>query len=691
MKLLACFGLLFTCAVAMGNEPGDEKVYELPDSITVTAERFATPVSKTVWPARVVVVPKNLHQNLPDALDGIAGADLTGYGGVGQLSNIMLWGAPSSQILLLYDGRPVYNYATGGFSLADYDMSELGRIEIVKGTQSSLYGSEAVGGVINLIPKFDYIDRVKAGIEYGSFDYLGYNAGGAKKVGDWHFNGEFNRATTDNSRSNSGIWRNSFAFKGLYCPLRRNMEWRLNYRYFQDSLGLPGPVPDPMSIPYYGDEESQSLVNHQKDIHHSFDAGLKFGVSDGEHDANLSGEFDAFYDRKTLRYFGRYAYLGYSDSVDVIDENKNATTSSGITGRLKLEKGKFNLSGGLEYLSGSMQYDGVNKTATTNTGGTAIIYTNSTRHHNRDTYAGWAGGSYFPNSLIAMDLTGRTESANGGKIRGSINGGIQINPDSSLKLKFAYGDAYRLPAFNDLYWPRDDFTEGNPDLVPEKGQNFLFSVNYSPGRTVRLNSDLFYRKVKDLISWAPLGDINNYGSPRWIPSNLNKSHSTGIDLGVKLLLTELLHIEGDFTYQEARQENKELIFSGVDGTQQFRTAERKASVVPSLKCRLALSGEKKSFNYCLDITYTSIKRMYYSVTSYDSLWNSRISYVEKTLPSCFVADLGLSYAILKNISISLNINDIFDEEPIRQWGGISEGGYPSLGRNIKLGLNFGLD
>ncbi len=130
----------------------------------------------------------------------------------------MLWGSPSSQILLLYNGRPVYNYATGGFNLSDYNADELERIEIVKGTQSSLYGSDAIGGVVNLIPRIEYIDKVSGGITFGNLGLFGYNLSAAKQFNHLHFDADYEGLGARNSRPNSGVRRDNISLKSIYLP-----------------------------------------------------------------------------------------------------------------------------------------------------------------------------------------------------------------------------------------------------------------------------------------------------------------------------------------------------------------------------------------------------------------------------------------------------------------------------------------
>ncbi|MDH4158619.1 MAG: TonB-dependent receptor plug domain-containing protein, partial [candidate division Zixibacteria bacterium] len=142
---------------------GDEhSPTELRDSIVVTANRFGLSPKKSVWPTTIVKVDQVTDQSsLETALDGRGGLDIRGYNGVGSVSTLSSWGVFNRHMLLLYDGRAVKDYSLGGFNLSDYSPEEFERVEMLKGPQSAFYGSDAVGGVVNLIAKSALVDRVE--------------------------------------------------------------------------------------------------------------------------------------------------------------------------------------------------------------------------------------------------------------------------------------------------------------------------------------------------------------------------------------------------------------------------------------------------------------------------------------------------------------------------------------------------
>lgn len=690
MRPLLLVTSMLLCAVAMGNGASEEEPYRLPDTVIVTAERFPSPARKVSWPVRTLNLSGRFHSaDLSSRLDGVSGIDLTGYGQTGHLSNLLIWGAPSSQILLLRNGRPVCNPATGGFNLAEYSAAELERVEIVKGTQSALYGSEAIGGVVNLISRKDYFRHYGGGFSAGSHGYLDYHLRMSPAFSDWRLNFLHEGAAGDNARANSGVRRNLFLGELIYAPAERPWESAISYRYFRDSVGLPGPVPDPAAIPFYGDSRSYSTVNHQQDFIHSLDAHLQIAPAAN---AAFSADFNLFYDKRTLDYFGKYGYLGFAnDSIDVRDQNRNIGRNSGAMAATRFDLGDVTLSGGLEFLSASSRVStmAVSTTYDLGSGSSSSVESGSDRHHHRDIYAVWSAQSIILHERLEVEFSERLQLVNGSESYDAFNSGLKFYPAQDWSLAVAFGSAFRLPSFNDLYWPRDEYSVGNPHLIPEKGNNLALTVTGIIDTTVLLNSNLFYRRVKDLISWAPLGEDNSFGSPRWTPSNLNRFSTVGADFGVTFRPTGIWSLELEVTAQSARQKNRELVFSGGDGTQRFETRQRDAAFVPPLKARAALKAKTAHFNGFLEAVFTSTKKAYFAEYAFDSLYNSLISYSEKRLPEAVFLNLGVNRPIGEIFDISLIINDILDQKPSRQFGGsIKDGDYPSLGRDINLAINF---
>jgi vitamin B12 transporter len=158
---------LFTCSHAHGAEPQPE------DNIIVTATRSAIPLTEAIVPVSVITrqdIEQSMASDLAELLRFEAGLDIGRNGGPGQSTSIFLRGTESNHTLVLIDGVRINPGTVGGAAIQNIAPGVIERIEIVKGARSALFGTDAIGGVINIITRRN--DRVflEGGIGGGSFN-----------------------------------------------------------------------------------------------------------------------------------------------------------------------------------------------------------------------------------------------------------------------------------------------------------------------------------------------------------------------------------------------------------------------------------------------------------------------------------------------------------------------------------------
>jgi vitamin B12 transporter len=143
--------------VVCGTAWADEPATNLPD-VVVTATRVPTP-EKDV-PAGVTIIDRatieaHAYNTLADALSQVPGLRVSPAGGAGGQASVFIRGTNSNQVLVLRDGMPITDAsdATGAFNFGTDTLSDVERIEIIRGPMAALYGSGAIGGVINLISR----------------------------------------------------------------------------------------------------------------------------------------------------------------------------------------------------------------------------------------------------------------------------------------------------------------------------------------------------------------------------------------------------------------------------------------------------------------------------------------------------------------------------------------------------------
>jgi vitamin B12 transporter len=154
---------------------------ELPE-IVVTADRVEEPIGQTgasVTVIRAAEIEKLGTKGLADVLRGVAGLDVADAGGVGSVTQVRLRAANPGQTLVLIDGIRIGNTTAtdGSVDFGNLAVANIDRIEILRGPQSALYGSDAMGGVINIITrKGDKTPRRTVTIEAGSYGTLSTRA-----------------------------------------------------------------------------------------------------------------------------------------------------------------------------------------------------------------------------------------------------------------------------------------------------------------------------------------------------------------------------------------------------------------------------------------------------------------------------------------------------------------------------------
>jgi vitamin B12 transporter len=177
-------------AQSQAQENPTDNSLELPNMV-VTATR--TEVAKNqLATATTVYTRKDIErlqvQTLPDLLKGTSGIDVTQQGGYGKIASVFMRGTSPDQLLVLIDGIKVGSATTGTSPFEFIPMDSVERVEIIKGPQSSLYGSEAMGGVIQIFTrKGKASEKPSITLDSGGGTYSTYRAAGTVS-GKWKNN-----------------------------------------------------------------------------------------------------------------------------------------------------------------------------------------------------------------------------------------------------------------------------------------------------------------------------------------------------------------------------------------------------------------------------------------------------------------------------------------------------------------------
>jgi vitamin B12 transporter len=459
------------------------------EEVVVTASRTEQPISEVIGSVTVITreeIEQRQAQSLQDLLRGELGIDIYNSGGLGKLSGLSIRGAKSEQTLFLVDGVRLGSASAGLTSFELIPVDQIERIEIIRGPRSSLYGSDAIGGVIQIFTRKN--TGITASISAGSYDTQNYNLG----------------LGTSNDKLKFSLHINHLQSGGY------------------DSLGSYNIYPAPTYSPVLVTETDKDNFDSSSI---TTELGYKFNSA-------ISLELTSLYAEGLTRYDGspqnetrfrnsapnfklhlmpldileltltggitQDVSEGYMDGVFVsrfFTEKQSAGTQ--FDWDLKEQKITF----GLDYLIDDLTSD--------------TSYTVSERK-NTGIYAQYLA-SIDKHEFSASLRSDRNDQFGGHTTNQLGWKWFVLNKD--LALNAGWGQAFRAPTFNDLYYP---FGFGNPALKPEQSESYeigisgiLDSVNWS--------AQAYSTNVTDMIAW------NNTTNQ---PDNISKAKLKGAELNI---------------------------------------------------------------------------------------------------------------------------------------------------------------
>jgi vitamin B12 transporter len=457
--------------------------------VVVTATKTEIEIAESPQAITVITgkeIANSPNRSIGEIMQRAPGVEVSAYGPPGSLATAQIRGATASQVLILVNGRRINDPQNGQFDLNNLPIpkDQIERIEILRGSASALYGADAMGGVINILTKTPSQDpQMNASVSYGRFDTGQVSLSHRWKPGAFRYDLSVSREKSDGYRPNSDseAW---IAGGELGYEVGPRSEITLSARYTKKEVGLPGTVtfPDP--------------DDRQKDEIWLLEAGYR-GQITPRFNLNFKGFRNQY--RNTFEA-GSQGILSSGES----SLHKSFATGGELQGIWAIGETHL-LTGG-----GEITEDRVDST---------LIGTKSATQEALYIQDEWA----LVNSLTATyGLRWDFNSIYGDQ--GNPRVGILWRLPAEVRLRASVARSFRAPTFNDLYWPASGFTEGNPDLQPEKAWTYELGLERNWGDYAVVKATGFYRDVKDLINWAAGADFI------WRPSNISSAEIWGTEL-----------------------------------------------------------------------------------------------------------------------------------------------------------------
>ncbi len=452
----------------------EENGYDL-GTIVVTATRTARTADETLVPVTVITrkeIERSQAQSVADLLSGQPGISVANNGGQGKATSVFLRGANADHVLVLVDGMKIGSATTGTASFQDIPMELIERIEIVRGPRSSLYGSEAIGGVIQIFTrKGDGSPKPSFSIGAGSHGTWQGSAAlsGGVGSGGWYSLGlsavdtdGFNACKGKPAPNGAGCFTSEPDKDGY-----RNQSGRLRagWRFGNGTKAEVNWLRARGNNQYDG-----SFVNESESIQQVLGASLSFVPSAIWHTS-----------------------LRVSQSQDDSDNFKNGVFKS----RFNTRRDLFSWQNDIELAKGHQLVAGVDWQEDRITSSTAYAVTSRDNTGVFAQYLAEIGGH-------DVQLSARHDDNQqfGAKTTGGAAWGYNLNRD--LRLTASYGTAFKAPTFNQLYFPGF----GNASLRPEQSRSLDFGLAGKTGAG-RWSLNAFETRVTDLIGFdASFNPVN---------------------------------------------------------------------------------------------------------------------------------------------------------------------------------------
>ncbi len=461
-------------ATAQAQTPPDTPVESVIVTGSYSPQPAITASSSVIDAAQIRLLNKRTVAGLLKTLPGVLVEE---QGGPGGLTAVSIRGGESNFTLVLLDGVPVNdptNTRGGGFDFADLDTATIDRIEVVRGAQSSIYGSDALAGVINIITR-----RPGAGheqsvyLEGGEDDFYNLGAGVAGSSGAFDYRLEL--ATRDDGDPVPGSERETdSANLRLGWALSDDHALSASYRYLD---GQRTSYPEQSGGPEYAVTDDLDSGDYDEQV---IALGWRAQLLDNWQSVLSASRFERNDDYRSP---GIPPYLevppNAADTDFTRDEVRWVNT---------LAVGGYALNAGAEYRSEDGESDGDVE---------YFGFLNPTDFElDRDTAAVFvsASGTLLDRLLLQGSL--RYDDPDDFDAETTWRAGANYGFDSGLSLFANWGEAFKLPSFFAL----GNALVGNPDLEPEKAEGWDAGIAWN-GDNLGLEAAWFFNDFQDLVDF----------------------------------------------------------------------------------------------------------------------------------------------------------------------------------------------
>ena len=611
------------------------------DQVVVTADRAATPLDQVGQQVTVLTLPQirlDQETDVADILARTPGVTVDRNGGPGQTTSLFIRGAESDQTVVLVDGVKVNDPSAvgAGYDFANLLTGDISRIEVLRGPQSTLYGSEAIGGVVNIITQDATRplqgDAQAEGGSYGTA-YVKGGLGGKDGPATWRIGAYYNSTDSVSAfdRALGGREADGFHTAGVSGRLSYDLtpDVQLDERaYYTASRaefdGYDRPVVPPALYSSFGDDDEFGRTQQVVDY-----TGLNVSLLDGRLKNRLAYEYNEL-DRRDEEPNGLYGGKSTFDGVgrsNTLDYEGIYAIASGydLTFGAQDEKSSFDTSdyGGpaakanASIDSGYAQLKGVVASGLTLTGGVR----------------------YDAHSAFGDHVTGQASAA------------WVVQPGTILRASF--GQGFKAPSLYQLY-----SLYGTPSLRPEEANGWDAGVEqHLFADAVVVSATYFGRTSTNLIDFVDCFSLITSQcavQPNGFYANIDKDRAQGVELQGDWRPLRGLDLTANYTFDD--DENRSA------GALHLQLARR-----PKDTANLAAT-------YVWPVRLSTTLAVRYADRSFDS------DLTDVVLKSYTLLDIRAAYPLRGGLELYARVENLTDKryETTYQYGTLGRAGYAGV-------------
>ncbi|MBN2165406.1 MAG: TonB-dependent receptor [Marinilabiliaceae bacterium] len=648
--------------------------FKLNEVVIITGTKTTRNINEV--PGRISVINSNIIEQSPiqqidDILRFIPGINVNRSTGLYSQRPMItlrgLSGDEQSRTLVLINSVPINTSDEGGVNWNRINQFDIERIEVFKGPGSSLYGNNAMGGVINIITKkITKPQEVVGGLSYGTFNTIRQdlnvrirnNKGYYSSISEYYLKSNGYNNIVDSLKTPYDIAR---SLEEISVSVKTGndshkwLRWELQYDIFRDERGEGYKIYSPKGC----------YRNFNTNL---FRGLLRGGNDETSYDLNIFYQMENYFDvNEKFRgsSYSRYDVNAYRKDMGVLlNINK------------KLHKNNT-LTSGFEYKRGSIDGGDYYQTPNTKTGLYDTIYNAGIIN----TLAGYIQDehSLFNNKirlLIGLRLDHITfgngeykstdpwstipETKENSWTELSPRVGMRANIIKKVSAYISYSHGFRASILDDLTrtgWMWVGPKYANPELGPESLDNFEFGTDIFPIEKMKLSASAFYSKGSDFLYYVAIDSLNYpklqptiSGRQAYIRENITNVTIKGFEADVKYEFSNKLNVFASYAYTNSKIN---------EFTKQPDLENKYLKYVPKHSASATLLWHNKIIN----TTFSG----HYKDKQFTNDQNSLV------INSYFTFDAQISKLINENYIISLNIQDIFNNQHLENSTYLSPG------------------